>query len=101
MDRRKQVFYPSAYLAITQPKRINAKRLAEAGQRLYEEKLRPKLEPRFTGKIVAIDVESGDYFLGDTLHEANQKARQKYPRRVFYAVKVGYPAVFSFASRMP
>jgi hypothetical protein len=80
---------------------IHAKRLAEVGERLYEEKLRSKLEPTHKGKIVVIDAESGDYFLGENLHEANEKARKKYPHKVFYATKVGYPALYSFSSRMP
>jgi hypothetical protein len=80
---------------------LPAKKLAEAGERLYEENLRSKLEPTHKGKIVVIDAESGDYFLGANLHEANEKARKKYPNKVFYAIKVGYPAVYSFSSRMP
>ena len=80
---------------------ILTKRLAEVGERLYEEKLRSKLEPHHYGEIVVIDTESGDYFLGETLHEANERARKKYPNKVFYAIKVGYPAVYSFSSHVP
>ena len=80
---------------------IHAKRLAQVAERLYEEKLRSKLEPRHIGKIVVIDAESGDYFLGENLHEANENARKKYPNNVFYAIKVGYPAVYSFSSHVP
>ena len=81
--------------------RVHTKRLAEVAERLYEETLKNKLEPRHTGKIVVIDAESGDYYLGNSLHEANQKARKKHPDNVFFAVKVGYPAVYSFSSRVP
>jgi hypothetical protein len=84
-----------------QPNRINAKKLAEVAQQLYDEKLKPQLEPRHEGKIIAIDAESGDYFMGETLHEANEKARKKYPGHVFYAIKVGHPAVYSFGSHVP
>jgi hypothetical protein len=81
---------------------IHAKRLAEVGERLYEENLKTKLEPTtHNGKIVVIDAESGDYFLGKNLHEANEEARKKYANKVFYAIKVGYPAVYSFTSHMP
>jgi hypothetical protein len=80
---------------------IHAKRLAEVAERLYEEKLKNKLESQHKGEIVVIDAGSGDYFLGEDLHEANEKARKKYPNNVFYAIKVGYPAVYSFSSRMP
>ena len=86
---------------MTPTRNIHAKRLAEVGERLYEEKLRNKLEPGYNGKIVVIDAESGDYFLGESLQEANEKARKKHPNNVFYAIKVGYPAVYSFNSRMP
>jgi hypothetical protein len=82
-------------------KEMHPKRLAEVGERLYAENLRSKLEPAHKGKIVVIDADSGDYFLGENLHEANEKARKKYPNKVFYAIKVGYPAVYSFNSRMP
>ena len=84
-----------------QPNKVNAKRLAEVAERLYEEKLRNKLEPGHHGEIVVIDAESGDYFLGENLNEANESARKKYPNNVFYAIKVGYLAVYSFSSRMP
>ena len=83
---------------MAKPKPVGTKRIGEVGQRIYDDRLRKKLEPRHTGKIVTIEVDSGDYFVGDTLHEANQKARKKYPDTVFYAVKVGYPAVYSFTS---
>ena len=80
---------------------IHTKKLAEVGERLYKDKLKSKLEPHHTGEIVVIDPETGDYFLGENLHEANEKARKKYPNSVFYAIKVGYPAVYSFSSRTP
>jgi hypothetical protein len=79
---------------------VNAKRIGHEGQQVYEH-LRQRLEKRYKGKIVAIEVESGDYFVGDTLQEAIQKARTKYPNKIFYSVRVGYPAVYSFSSGAP
>jgi len=86
---------------MTKTGEIHAKKLAEVGERLYEKNLRRKLETTHKGEIVVIDADSGDYFLGANLHEANEKARKKYPDKVFYAIKVGYPTVYSFSSRMP
>jgi hypothetical protein len=77
---------------------VSAKRIGQVGQQIYE-RLRAQLEPRYAGKIVAIDVDTEDYFVGNTLQEAIDKGRKKYPEKVFYAVKVGYPAVYSFSSR--
>jgi len=36
------------------------------GQKVYEAQLRSRLEPEHTGRFVAIEPESGMYFLDDT-----------------------------------
>ena len=74
---------------------VDTRRLGEKGEEIYR-RLKDKLEPEYKGKLVAIDVDSGDYFLGNTLREADTQARIKYPDKVFYAVKIGYPAVYTF-----
>ena len=43
------------------------------------------------GKIAAIEPRSGDFFLGDTLVAAVKQAREKYPARAFYFIRVGSP----------
>lgn len=58
--------------AITDTDRVRAKSLGQVGQQIYE-RLRSQLEPRYGDKIVAIEVGSGDYFVGNTLHEAIQR----------------------------
>ena len=45
-----------------------------------------KLQPKFKkdkGKIVSIEVESGDYFIRDDKLEAAKKARSKFPDKIF------------------
>lgn len=72
--------------------------IAERGQKLYEEKLKAVLEPTQKGKFAAIEAESGDYFLADTLLEVLQKAKEKYPDRILHTVRVGYEGVFKMGS---
>jgi hypothetical protein len=74
-----------------QAKRRDFERL---GKQIYDERLKKILEPSYKGKIVAIEVDSGDYFLGDTVVEAIKKAEEKYPDELFYLVRVGFPAVY-------
>ena len=63
---------------------------AEKGKEIYG-RLQGELEPAHAGEIVAIDPESGDYFLGATLGKANDAAYQKYPDRWIYFVRIGTP----------
>ena len=56
---------------------------------IYDEKLKLKLEPAFTGKIVAIHVPSGDYFLGTSPRDACQEGRLKHPGAVFVCRRIG------------
>jgi len=69
---------------------VDIRRLGEEGERIYYEKLKPILEPKYKGKIVAIEVDSGDYFIGDFVVETGDKAKQNYPDKIFHFMRVGY-----------
>lgn len=73
----------------------NRRKIAETGKAIYDQ-LRPELEEEHLGEFVAIDIETGDYFVGETLTEADAKARQEYPDRVFYVVRIGRPYAYAF-----
>jgi len=76
-------------------KLINPDRFAEEGEKVYQT-FKEDLEKKYKGKIVAIEIESRDYFLGDNEHDAIRKAEEKYPTKVFYIVRIGYPVVHIF-----
>lgn len=75
---------------------IDKDEIALKGQKIYDKTLKEKLEKEHRGEIVAIEVETGDYFLGKRGIEAIKKAREKYPHSVFYSVRIGFPAVHKF-----
>ena len=62
----------------------------DAKQDLLFEKINKELQPKFKGKIVAIDAESGSYFIGDSELDAYYKARQKFPKKQFIFKRVGF-----------
>jgi hypothetical protein len=64
--------------------------VARKAQVVYEEQLRTKLEATNLDDFVAIEPESGEYFLGKTLSEAIQAARAAYPERLPFALRVGH-----------
>lgn len=67
-----------------------------AAEEIYAERLRDILEPDHLDEFVAIEPESGDYFLGKTLNEATRSARQSYPNRLTHAMRVGHTAALHF-----
>lgn len=73
------------------PTTADPRGVAAKGETIYATRLKVHLEPAHVGEYVAIEVDSGDYFLGPTLVEAGQKARAKYPDKVFHFIKLGSP----------
>jgi len=63
---------------------------AHEARSLYERRLKAALETTHAGDFVAIDLESGDYFLGKTLSEAIQSARAAHPDRLPFALRIGH-----------
>lgn len=60
------------------------------GRQLHEGKLKAVLEPEHTGRFVAIEPDTSDYFLGDTDAEALLAAHAALPDRRFYLKRSGY-----------
>ena len=58
---------------------------------IYETRLRRKLEDQHRNAFVAVEPDSGDYFLGETLSEAILAARKVYPDRISFALRIGHP----------
>ena len=54
------------------------------------EKLNRELLPRYKGKIIALDAESGEYFIGDSELDAYKKALKKYPKQQFIFKRIGF-----------
>jgi hypothetical protein len=57
---------------------------------LYQERLKERLETTNRDDFVAIEPESGNFFLGKTLSEAIQAARAAYPDRLPFVLRVGH-----------
>ncbi|MCI2424442.1 hypothetical protein LM599_00150 [Candidatus Acetothermia bacterium] len=66
--------------------------LDRLGWARYEE-IRGQLEARHHGHYVMIEVDSGDYFVGKTSHEALRQAEAACPGKAFYLIRIGYKAV--------
>ena len=85
-------------IQIHSPREI--REISRKGKELFH-KLDPELREQHYGKFMAIDAASGDYFLGDTMIEADTKARAKYPGKVFYVGRIGYRAAITYHGHVP
>ena len=70
--------------------------LAEKGREFYNQNLKSLLEPAENGKFVAIEPESGRYFVGKTTRETMDKAHREMPDNKFYLQRIGYTFAHSF-----
>jgi hypothetical protein len=67
--------------------------------RAIYERIKGKLEPSFKGKILAVEVESGEHFIGETVLEAARKARAKHPDKSSISSASASPLYMSRAER--
>jgi hypothetical protein len=72
----------------------DTKSVIERAKRIYAEQLQAELESRHRNRFVAIEPDSGDYFLGDTFDEAVKVARAKHPSRLSHTIRIGHSAAF-------
>jgi len=76
-------------------KYLDKNELTEKGKNIYK-LLKPKLEKKFKGKVIAIEVDSSDYVIGNDELDAALKAQKKFPHKIFTFIRIGYPAVHKF-----
>ena len=67
--------------------------LAALGGAIFDRQVRPALRPEDDGKFVAIDVETGDYEIGDDADvDAPLRLHAKHPGAAVYTLRIGYNA---------
>jgi hypothetical protein len=69
-------------------------RLSENAKRLYEMELKANLESSHCGQFVAIEPSSKAYFLADTFVAAAMAARDAFPERTSFLMRIGHDAAF-------
>ena len=69
---------------------MNASDLYKRAEQVYQKRLRAELERTHLNSFVAIEPESGDFFLGRTLSEASAAASTAHPDRRCCVLRVGH-----------
>lgn len=77
-------------------KKADIHRIAEEGAKIYEG-IKGAHDPKNKGKFLAIEISSGNAYLGTTSADALELARQHHPNTIFYIVKIGFDVAETMA----
>jgi hypothetical protein len=58
------------------------------GEDIYK-RLLPQLLPHYRGQYICIEPTSREYWIDKSLLSALKNAKAKYPKNIFYSVKIG------------
>jgi hypothetical protein len=68
--------------------------IARRGEDLYNKTIRDRVEVAANiGKIISIDIETGNYEIGDDLLDSSSRLQNKYPNANIWAERIGFNAV--------
>jgi hypothetical protein len=82
--------------------RLSDEEIAQRGKDLYQRQIRNRVETeKNVGKLVAIDVKSGDYEIDADLLTAAHRVRDRHPDAELWMERIGYGAVYAFSSSLP
>jgi hypothetical protein len=85
-------------MEVRQP-RYSKEEFAQRGDLIYQTQIRPQVEAGNHGKIVAIDIETGDFELANSSMIAVDKLYERKPDAQPWVIRIGHRAVFRFGSR--
>jgi hypothetical protein len=78
---------------------LSKEQIAERGEEIYADRLRDRVETdENIGRIIVIDVGSGDYEIDNDGLMASHRLRAKHPDGTLYGLRIGYDAVEGFGS---
>ena len=65
----------------------------ETAKAIYHKKYQSEFEEKYKGQYAAIDVESGDAFVGERALEAYYEAIKTHPCKIFFFIRIGLPPI--------
>ena len=79
--------------------RYSKEEFARRGDEIYESQVRSQVETGNHGKIVAIDIETGNFEVADEILTATNRLFKRLPEAQPWIVRIGYRAVHRFGAR--
>ena len=81
--------------------RYSGEEIGRRGQEIYQQHLQPLVETQENiGKIISIDIETGDYEIADDLIIAGRRLQVRHPEAAMYGKRIGYNAVYALGGSL-
>jgi hypothetical protein len=77
-------------------RRYSKEEMARRGQEFYESGIRQQVEAGNVGKIVAIDIETGDFEVSDDTLIASDRLLERNPDAQTWFIRIGHRGVHRF-----
>jgi hypothetical protein len=75
--------------------------IAERGDQVYEQTIRAQVETEDNiGKIISIDIETGDFEIDTDLIKAGRRLMERHPQAVTWTKRIGYNAVYALGGTL-
>lgn len=87
-------------MTVRQP-RYSKEEFARRGHEIYESQVRSEVESDNYGRIVAIDIETGAFEIGDDSLTAAKRLLMRCPDAQIFGIRIGHRAVHRFGLRSP
>ena len=77
--------------------RYSKEEAARRGDEIYEQKIRPQVEGKYKNQVVAIDIETGAYAIGDSVLEASKELSGLQEIKDVWFVRIGHRTLHRIA----
>lgn len=81
--------------------RYSKEEVARRGHEIYDAQLRSQVESENTGKIIAIDIETGAFEIAEDSLSAAKKLLKRHPDAQIFGIRIGHRGVHRFGFRAP
>lgn len=73
--------------------------IARRGQAIYDQRIRPLVDPEHRGEFLVLNVDTGEYEIDPEDVVATERARARFADAPLFTVRVGYKAAYRLGGR--
>jgi hypothetical protein len=85
---------------MSQPQ-LTSETIAQQGELLYRQEICPQVETAENiGKLITIDLNTGDYEIDQDLIQASHRLRANHPDAIIWTERIGYDAVYAIGGTL-